>query len=299
MTLTLEEPTMLHEFAYDQESEGLSPRTVAEYVRLLSKLPFELPGTVAEAKAYLAERRQKVSAATLHYETRALRRFGKWYADTHGTANPYKTLKLPKVPKPLPGRVATEELVNGLIQRMRLEMRYRGADRPATTRNMAIIRVLQTTGARRSEVARLRLDDVDLTARRLAIRESKNDEARYVPLADRTAEAIRAWTWHRLEWRAAEHATALFVSRDGQPLSSNGIALMLKRVSKQFDIEPPLNAHSFRRGLAHMWAANGGLDDSLMAIAGWRNPTMPARYRAELTAERAHDDYERILNQRF
>ena len=27
MTLTLEEPTMLHEFAYDQESEGLSPRT--------------------------------------------------------------------------------------------------------------------------------------------------------------------------------------------------------------------------------------------------------------------------------
>lgn len=31
-----------------------------------------------------------------------------------------------------------------------------------------------------------------------------------------------------------------------------------------------------------------------MFIAGWRSPTMPARYRAEAKAELAFDQYERI-----
>ncbi len=74
---------------------------------------------------------------------------------------------------------------------------------------------------------------------------------------------------------------------------------MLKRVNARYRIDPPLTAHTFRRGLAHTWAAAGGLDDALMSIAGWRSAAMPARYRAELLGTRAHDEFDRIMNPGF
>jgi integrase len=56
-----------------------------------------------------------------------------------------------------------------------------------------------------------------------------------------------------------------------------------------------ITTHQFRRGLAHRWVQAGGADDLLMHVAGWRDPRMPSRYRAEARSELAIEAYARIV----
>lgn len=172
--------------------------------------------------------------------------------------------------------------------------RHKGRERIASARNIAIVRVFQTTGARLSEVARMNVGDIDFRARRIAIHEAKNNQGRFIPPNDLTASCIRIWIDFRREWHD-DDTEALWTDRQGKRLQPNGIGQMLRRVCEQHCIDPPLTPNTFRRGLAHHWAAMGGADDALMIIAGWHNPRMAARYRAELTAQRAFDDYDRIV----
>ena len=60
---------MLHDFAADLRVAGFASSTVAEYGRVLRHVPYELPGTVRDAKTWLAQRRELVSLSTLIVET--------------------------------------------------------------------------------------------------------------------------------------------------------------------------------------------------------------------------------------
>jgi len=67
------------------------------------------------------------------------------------------------------------------------------------------------------------------------------------------------------------------------------------RVSNTAGLTIALTTHQLRRRLAKTWIQEGGADDALMFIAGWRSATMPARYRAEAKAQLAVEQYERIF----
>jgi integrase len=280
---------MLHDFATDLQVAGFAPSTVAEYCRILGHIPYQLPGTVRDAKNWLAQRREHVGQATLIVETRALKAFSRWWADEMGEDDPLARLVFPKAPAPLPGPVARDQDITRVrVALMRTPKLY-----AANRRDLALLDAFIWTGARRSEIAGMRLGDLDFETRRITFPDTKNGDARLVPMAPELARSLRAWLRQRGQHRLA-HLDAVWLGRDG-PLRADSLTAMLHRISAEAGLTPPLRAHSFRRRFAHEWALRGGADDTLMIVAGWRNSTMPARYRSELVRDRALIDYDRMF----
>ena len=103
------------------------------------------------------------------------------------------------------------------------DLRHRRTGR----RDAAIISLLWDTGLRRSEVARLALDDLDLDRQVVLVRESKNGEWRTAFFTTATAKRLALYLRRRL----AKHPEALWTGHCGA-LGSDGIRLMLARRSR-------------------------------------------------------------------
>ncbi len=64
-------------------------------------------------------------------------------------------------------------------------------------RDLALLLVLASTGARRQEIANVQLSQVDLTQRRLRLTKTKNGEERHAWLHPNASQALVTWIGHR------------------------------------------------------------------------------------------------------
>jgi len=76
-------------------------------------------------------------------------------------------------------------------------------------------------------------------------------------------------------------------------MTANGIHQMLQRRAGAASIEH-LHPHMFRHTFAHRWLADGGQEQDLMRLAGWKSPQMLSRYGASAADERARDAHRRM-----
>jgi len=263
-------PEIAH-FAADWKLQGRSDKTLASYTghvrRFLDRTglePTEVTRTVLET--HLAERRAEVAPASLATEVRALRAFFSWWSADEEVANPAAKIKIPKVPETTT-LVATADDVNALRKRLL----GKGFE---PRRDRAMIYVLWDTGIRREELVSITLDDVDLESHTIVLPRTKNGKVRVVAFSDKTASAIGSYVRVRAKHPHA-HLPWLWLGHKGR-LGADGVRQMLKRRSMQAGVR--VNAHSFRRGMAHVWMMRGGSETGLQAVAGWSGSTMIKRY---------------------
>ena len=150
---------------------------------------------------------------------------------------------------------------------------------------------------RRGELVRLTVDDIDFDARRITVAAGKNGEARIVPLHDFVAVALRRYLTRVRDTHRLSDRPELWLGRAGG-LRADAMTKIFIRISKLAGLAHPIETHQLRRLLAKTWVTEGGSDDALMMIAGWKSPTMPARYRAEARTDLAYLQYDRIYESR-
>jgi site-specific recombinase XerC len=160
------------------------------------------------------------------------------------------------------------------------------------TRDEAIIRLLSNTGARLSEVAGLRVDDVDLRLDAVVFH-GKGARDRRVRLGPKTARAVSRHLRLRTEVRGSNLSALWLAARGGQPLAANGIKLMLKRRGERAGVVG-VHAHRWRHTFAHEWKLAGGDSGDLMLLLGWSSDDMPRHYGASAAAERAQETQLRM-----
>lgn len=157
-------------------------------------------------------------------------------------------------------------------------------------RDMALLMLLLDTGARRGEIANLRVADVDL-ATGVAVVLGKGRRPRSCPFGKRTALALDRYLRARRSHKY-EHLEALWLGLHGR-IRSNGIQQIVRKRGQQAGIEG-LHAHMFRHSFAHAWLEQAGSEVGLMQVAGWRSRQMVQRYASSTAHERAREEYRKL-----
>lgn len=101
---------------------------------------------------------------------------------------------------------------------------------------------------RRSEVARLRVDDIDFDNRRITVAPGKNGEGGVIPLHPSLAVAIERYVRLVRETRRHSDLPELWLGRD-TALQANGIDSVFHRVSDMAGLTVALTTHQLRRRL--------------------------------------------------
>jgi site-specific recombinase XerD len=147
--------------------------------------------------------------------------------------------------------------------------------------NFAIVRLLADTGARASELAGLKLEDLDMKERRAKVI-GKGNREEWIFWGYRTSIALRAYLLAR---GPAEGTLFRSVSKQnrGAPLSTNAMRLLMKRLAKKAETKLPPGAplHGFRVRFGHK-GLDSGLDSSQVGqLMRHRHHSTTLRYLRE------------------
>jgi len=115
-----------------------------------------------------------------------------------------------------------------------------------------IMETLIQTGLRSSELAGLRLHDIDLASSRLTVYLGKGRKSRVIGIPRSLIPILEAYLEHRLKITDGE---SFFLNGKQLPLQPVNIARMIKRISKR--IGHPITAHGLRRTFATLNAEEG------------------------------------------
>lgn len=262
----------------------------------------------------LAERPNKrtgkpISEAHVAKHYRSLQQLFRWLDEVEGEieASPFAKMNPPQVnEQPVP--ILTDDQLRALLAACKNNAGGSKAEALfATRRDEALVRLFMDTGARIGELAPLTLGDLDFELD-VAHVFGKGRRRRAAPFGPKTGEALRRYL--RARARHAQggkldpadeeerKARPLWIGRRGA-LSEYGIRQVLNRRADDAGV-PHIHPHMFRHTFAHRWLAEGGQEQDLMRLAGWRSREMIGRYGASAADERAREAHKRAaLGDRF
>jgi len=203
---------------------------------------------------YRKKNGQPLSIATQRSRLGAVQRFFAHLCKTnHLPANPAADLELPrKMYRQLPKGLSRQELHQLL--------NVPDVRDPLGIRDRAILETFYATGARRSELVRFDLSDLDPEAGTMHIRQGKGGKSRLVPVGESALHWIARYLKEcrpRLVLEAGEHA--LFLSGYGARFNANYLGNWVTRTIKAAEIGKTGSCHLLRHTCAqHM--LEGGAD---------------------------------------
>ena len=238
-----------------QFAKWLAGETGEDRVQRIDKLDIE--GYLS----YLG--RQKLTGITRRRKLQSLRKFFNCMIDLeYVDKNPAAKVSPPNGEKRNP---------TILYQHEYKALLYEARNNP---RDLAVLQTFLQTGIRVGELCHLTLEDIDLQAKELIVRQGKGATDRSIPLTEKAVEALKAY----LDIRPQTDTRAVFLSKHTTPLDVRSVNYMVKKYVKKAGIKKPVSVHTLRHTCATHKADKGMSLTDLQAILGHRRLETTYKY---------------------
>lgn len=224
-------------------------------IDILCEYQQELAFKISVKGKLLSLRTQAQSLGTIKAFTRFLKE--KEYV----IADPGKAIQLPKKPNRLPKVILNTSEVKKLMEAtsIRTNKGYR---------NRVILEILYDTAIRRSEIAGIKINSLDLNSGFIHVH-GKGDKDRVVPLSQRVCRLVENYiVMVRPEYLQKKDTGYLILNRWGQKMDPNGIWAVVKRCTHLAGIKKNVSTHTFRHSCATHMLKNGAPVRHLQEMLG-------------------------------
>ena len=206
---------------------------------------------------------RKVSALRMYYE----------YLITKGviSENPFTRIKAIKTDKRQIDYLTIEESA---------KLMDLPGDDAKGLRDKALLEFMYGTGARVTEVVRLRFSDINLRMNFVTLRDV-NDESRIVPLGSYASAAMKEYiekSYDVITGREHDSDDFIFVNFRGEPLTRQGIWKILKDYGQMLGVESRMTPQILRDSFAVHILQNGGDLRTLQELMGFEDMSVGIAY---------------------
>ena len=228
------------------QGQNYSPKTLRAYGDDLhqflswvekNRVDFDVPtrfsrGDIEGFMQYLAA--QRMTGVTRVRKLAAIRKFFTFLEENSIlAANPAHTVK---------GARREEKEPNILYKEQYKALLYEASD---NIRDYAIIQTFLQTGIRLSELANLRVDEVDFEHRILTVRQGKGKKDRQIPLVDDAVKALRNYMRYRNTQLILDDEI-LFLAKNGTSLNVSTVKYTVAKYVKRAGIRKKTGVHTLR-----------------------------------------------------
>ena len=259
---------LIQEFGEWMRVKGFSANTVESRLESLRyfftwtdlrgiRQPREVTKPVLERYQRYLYHYRKANGEPLSFQTQNarlahVRNFYRWLArGNYILSNPASDLDLPRMEKRLPRSFFTAAEADAVINQANLAA-------PLGIRDRAILETFYSTGIRRSELARLKVFDLDSDRGTVLIRDGKGKRDRMVPIGDRALHWIHKYLREVRPLLAIEPEEGfLFLTKDGLSITLDFLTFMVKRYVEAARIRKRGSCHIFRHTMATLMLEGG------------------------------------------
>jgi len=228
----------------------------------------------------------KASAATVHHYYSALRAFFNWaLREGFVIESPVAKVRVAKA-KP---RVIQPYSADQISRMLRVcEYDYQQGARFLGSRNRAIVLILLDSGLRLSELASIKLQDIDVERGWIKVT-GKGNKERVVRIGKTAQKAL----WRYLMYRGESSRDLLWLSEERKPLHGSGVQSAVDRIKKRAGINEAGCVHRFRHSFALSFLRADRNPFNLQYLLGHNSLEMVKRYTATLGMEDALKAHEK------
>jgi integrase/recombinase XerD len=246
--------TMLEELQrrnYSQTTVTTYLKVIEDFSRHFHRPPDELGKEQLRASQVHLIQERKLGVRTVGLHTAALRFF---YCKTLKRMYPVEEVPYPRAPRRLPIILTREEAI-------------RLIDSASNLFHRAMLITMYSTGMRRAELCRLKVEDIDSTRMLIHIRQGKGGKDRDVPLSPKTPETLREY------WRWMRPKTYMFPgtingSRADKPITPKVLWEACREAAQRAGITKAVRPHLLRHSFATHLVEGGADLPTVQALLG-------------------------------